>query len=162
MEEQWKEIEGAEGYFVSSNGLVKGLRGRLMSLAISFKGYVTCRIPNRHYSKPLSRTVAISFIPNPNNYPQVNHIDGNKLNNCVDNLEWCSVKQNINHAIKTGLRARNINLRSKSMFSKNQVKAIKHGLSIGFTGRALAEYFKCDESTISKINVGKHYPEVRI
>ncbi len=52
----------------------------------------------------LHRLLAIHFIPNPNNYPQVNHIDGNKFNNSIENLEWCNNSQNQLHAIKLGLK----------------------------------------------------------
>ena len=52
---------------------------------------------------PIHRIVAMTYIPNPHNLPYVNHIDGDKTNNCVDNLEWCSAQQNAQHAIDTGL-----------------------------------------------------------
>lgn len=55
---------------------------------------------------PLHRLVAQIFIPNPNNYPQVNHIDGNRYNNAASNLEWCTAKQNIRHCWDTGLHMR--------------------------------------------------------
>lgn len=52
---------------------------------------------------PLHRLVAQIFLPNPNNYPQVNHIDGNRYNNAASNLEWCTAKQNVRHCLDTGL-----------------------------------------------------------
>lgn len=158
--EKWKEIIGAPNYFISNLGRVKGIRGHCMKLAISKKGYPVCRIPNRNYSKPVSRVVAIHFIPNPKKLPQVNHKDGNKLNNIVKNLEWNTCKQNINHAIKTGLRSKNINLKNNSMFDNIQVVVIKSALKNGFSGRSIAKYFRCDDSTISKINVGSNYHNV--
>lgn len=58
---------------------------------------------NRNSPTAIHRIIALTFIENPNNYPQVNHIDGDKGNNHVDNLEWCTVRQNIRHAEESGL-----------------------------------------------------------
>lgn len=55
----------------------------------------------------LHRLIAMTFIPNPLNLPEVNHIDGNKINNSVDNLEWCTNLENVRHAIRTGLTRQN-------------------------------------------------------
>lgn len=64
------------------------------------------RLNNKYIkkSKRIHRLVAQAFIPNPNNYPQVNHIDGNKLNNKADNLEWCTNEYNMKESWRLGLR----------------------------------------------------------
>ena len=61
-------------------------------------------INNKYYSWLIHRLLAIKYIPNPNNYPVINHIDGNKLNNSIDNLEWCTQSDNVKHAFNTGLK----------------------------------------------------------
>ena len=81
------------------------VKGRILSLNVRDGLYPTvdlsekCDIMTRH----VHVLVAQSFLDNPNGFPQVNHIDGNKANNIVSNLEWCSCAHNIQHAHKTGL-----------------------------------------------------------
>ena len=120
--EIWKSIKGYEGlYEVSNFGNVKSLErqvlGRLSSYTRSVKerilklktsnyGYleVSLHKEGKLSTKRVNRLVAIAFINNVNNYSQVNHIDGNKLNNNIDNLEWVNNSMNQIHAHKTGLK----------------------------------------------------------
>lgn len=67
-------------------------------------GYLTTKVGSKNYTK--HRLVATAFIPNPLNYSDVNHKDGDKQNNHVTNLEWCSRTQNLYHALRTGLHNR--------------------------------------------------------
>lgn len=110
MEEIWKDIIGYEGYYKVSN------MGRILSLHKKSKisrfeksilkpgrqatGYLTVVLYKDGAKKKsflVHRLVAEAFIPNPNNYEMINHIDECKTNNCVDNLEWCDVRYNNNY-----------------------------------------------------------------
>lgn len=107
MQEIWKEIPGYEGrYFVSTWGNVKNQNGALMKPFTNEKGYlkVQLKIYGKKKNLRVNRLVAEAFLPNPYNLPQVNHRDGNKQNNSVTNLEWCTNQQNNEHAqrLKSG------------------------------------------------------------
>lgn len=121
LKRKWKEVKGYEGrYIVSNYGEIISLpryknnhnqlqyvEPKDMIPHVNNKnGYVYVMLYKDTEEKNirLHRIVAEAFIPNPNNLPQVNHIDGNKQNNRVDNLEWCTGSKNIKHAYKTGLR----------------------------------------------------------
>lgn len=107
MQETWKDIKGYEGlYQVSNLGRVKGLkRNKILKPGKDKDGYLYVTLYNMYKLKgqKVHRLVAQTFILNPENKPQVNHIDGNKQNNIVNNLEWCTRLENIEHAWKTGL-----------------------------------------------------------
>ena len=81
-----------------------------LKTAVDYKGYEHVKISNKNIRQTfrIHRLVAEAFIPNPENKEQVNHIDGNKLNNHVLNLEWCTQQENQNHAVKNGLKYRKI------------------------------------------------------
>ena len=120
MKEIWKDIKGYESFYQVSNlGNVRSLdryvkngtsnrnikRGRVLKPCINHKGYLQVHLVANGNSKlvVIHRLVAKAFIPNPQNKAQVNHIDGNKKNNNVRNLEWCTNQENVIHAINTGL-----------------------------------------------------------
>ena len=97
-------VKGFEGlYEVTSTGLVISVRShRLLKPKINRYGYPTVTLSNGGRSRhvPIHRLVAEAFLPNPCAKPVVNHIDENKLNNCVENLEWVTIKENDNHGTR--------------------------------------------------------------
>lgn len=123
----WKQIEGYEGYYevsdsgdvrsvdryiTDSTGKVRFLRGSIMKLSEQKNknrrdGYLVVNLHKNHTMNvtPVHILVANAFIPNTNNMPVVNHKDGNKHNNNVSNLEWCSYADNNIHALNCGLRS---------------------------------------------------------
>lgn len=114
--EIWKWIKGYENlYQISNFGRVKSFNSkdkkiRILRPVLFKNGYLHVSLHKKEGDKLISKTptihslVARAFIPNPENLPEINHIDGNKFNNHFENLEWCTTKKNAAHALKTGLR----------------------------------------------------------
>lgn len=105
MKEIWKEIKDYEElYWISDQGRVKNRHNKILKLGTDGKGYVKVWLmkDKKQKSYRIHRLVAEAFIPNPDNLPEVNHIDENKMNNNANNLEWCTRKENIQHSIKSG------------------------------------------------------------
>lgn len=121
MEETWKDIEEYEGlYQVSNMGRVKSVRRNIILRPSIRNGYkrvtlYTNNIPKRY---SIHRLVAMAFIPNPDNLPQVNHKDENRTNNCISNLEWCTQEYNINYGTGNKRRAQ------KQLNNKNKSKVV--------------------------------------
>lgn len=109
MKEEWRPIKGYEGlYEVSNMGRVKSLhrsKSVIMKQSMNPHGYMFLGLmkDGTRSNKLVHRLVATAFIRNPNNYKAVNHKDGNKKNNTVDNLEWCTSRYNTRHAYHNGL-----------------------------------------------------------
>lgn len=107
MTEQEKLEHIKNTFDVSIDGIIHSKRtGKKMAYQIDKDGYLRFRfwIKRKAFKIALHRLVALLYVENPNNYPVVNHIDGNKQNNHKDNLEWCTVRHNTLHAEKLGLR----------------------------------------------------------
>lgn len=138
--EIWKDIQGYEGlYQVSNFGRVKSLdryvnaklgskmmrKGVIMTLQTSHKGYNVVMLHKncKGHQQQVHRLVAIAFIPNPLNKPQVNHMDCNKKNNHISNLEWATQDENMHHASINGIFS-NFNERRLRASRENLLMAI--------------------------------------
>lgn len=97
------------------------------------------------------RLVAITYLPNPNNLPEVNHIDGNKLNNKVSNLEWVTRNQNIQHSFDTGLNSSVGEKNGRSEITEDDVRLIK-SLLIKHTVKEVSDITKVKYNIVSKIS----------
>ena len=123
---KWKLVE-KEGklkvkgqYFISENGdFYSTFSKKYIKPQKDHKGYLYVEIGRKKYK--LHRLVAEYFIPNPNNFPQVNHIDCDKTNNCVSNLEWCTNKDNYEWSLKMGTFSKEF-LEYKGNYNKIQAR----------------------------------------
>jgi len=116
MQRIWVDIVGYEGiYKISNDGLIKK-KEKLMKTRV-LRGYETIGLTKNgvQKTKPVHRLVAEAFIPNNENKKEVNHIDGDKLNNNTNNLEWVTTSENSLHAFKLGLRKVSDGGRSKKV-----------------------------------------------
>lgn len=171
MKEIWKDVLGYKGYQVSNIGRVKRLphwidvglnnvkrafrKEKILKQSCDTPGYyqVWLYLNKKRKGFRVHKLVAQAFIPNPQNKPQVNHIDGNKLNNKVDNLEWCTNAENQIHVYKIGLQKIKVGEQSpNAKLEKQEVIFIKKALKLRkYSSRKLAKMFNVCKSTILSI-----------
>ncbi len=178
-QEIWKDVIGYEGlYQVSNLGRVKSLfrlmeypnynkvlNERILKNLINSKGYYCTILYKNKKAKTflVHRMVAIAFIPNPYNKPQINHKDGNKLNLSLSNLEWASCRDNILHAYNIGLnyvsdKQRMILAeRNKTTINKSARKVIDSKTGIIYPSIAhAARELKMQKNTLRIFLIGKY------
>jgi len=150
----YKEIRGFEGkYSVDEDGNVfSHISGRKLKPYLTSKGYYHIILAGRNIK--VHRLVAEAFLPDFLEKPQVNHIDGNKQNNHISNLEMATASENMLHAFNTGLNPKGEN-HGNAKLSNEDVATIKMLLCEGETTVSIAKEFGVDRSTVSLIKLGK-------
>ena len=148
--ERWSDIEGCKGVYIISNlGNIKRKQSVFnKNQYLSNTGYkfTTLKIKGKTRSLFIHRLVAKAFIANPENKPQVNHIDGNKTNNHYKNLEWCTRLENIHHGINTGLT------KGKTAISSKCVLNVRRLYKTGdYTYRDLSKKFNISMGSVHNI-----------
>lgn len=160
MNEIWKDIEGYEGlYQVSNFGRIKSFKSfksKILKPSLQSAKYLQITLcKNEKKSVLMHRLVAKAFIVNPNNLPWVNHIDGNKLNNNVDNLEWNTEKEDCENKRKRNVIPKGEN-HGRAKLTEKQVSTIKE-LKGQYTYKKLGEMFNVTKYAIYLIYKNKNW-----
>ncbi len=153
--EAWKLVNGYENlYWVSDQGNVRSKK-KILSLPSDGWGYVVIRLYRNRQAKSIKvhRLVAKAFIPNPEEKPQVNHINGIKTDNRVQNLEWCTSSENVHHACKNGFNP-------KAKLNELQVSIIRR-LKSDMPQREIANIFNINQKTVSRIQRGTSWGHLK-
>lgn len=172
--EIWKEIIGYEGiYEVSNFGKVRSLdklvnhwrggkrikKGKILS-CINNKGYLRVQLNNfvpKIYM--VHRLVCGAFIPNPNNKPQVNHLNGIKSDNRIENLEWCTASDNIKHAYKKELISKKGIKHHMVKLTEKEVREIKYQCK-NMSQSKIAEKYNIHRVHVSAIRLNKYWKHI--
>lgn len=142
-----------DDYEITKDGeVINKHSGRHVKPQKNGKGYYRVSIGGR--LQFVHRLVATKYVPNPNNLPQVNHKDGNKLNNCADNLEWVTNQQNRDHAVEEKLHTMGENC-SWSKLTQEQVSFIRKHTEL--TSLELSKIFNVAASTIRAIRQNRSW-----
>jgi DNA-binding transcriptional regulator YiaG len=155
--ENCKVINGFENYLIFRDGrILNRTRKKFLSIKIGKTGYHRVDLYNLGKNKTFNvhRLLAKAFIPNYENKPCVNHIDGIKSNNCIDNLEWVTHKENIQHAFKNNLIV--MPSKEKHYQKKLSIKLVSEIRNCnGISQRKIAKIFNVSQSTIHEIKTNK-------
>ena len=158
QEEIWKLSSIIPKYEVSNLGRVRNYKRKNILKPKRNYEYLSIQANvgyKKYTSFKIHRLVATEFIPNPENKLYVNHLDGNKHNNCVNNLEWVTASENIRHALKNGLTTRSCGEKHYfSKFTNEDIKFIRQNYKkkdLQWGQKALAKMFNVHVCTIQRI-----------
>jgi hypothetical protein len=161
-----KEIIGYKGYFIYDNGTIYSSKfKRFLKLQTHKKtGYSYVCLCNKNIKKTFSihRLVAISFIPNPKNKLCVNHINGIKIDNTIENLEWVTHSENEIHSYKIGLKCFDGMKSHRAILNDNQVIEIKNRIKNGEKNITICKDYPVINKTISDIRRNKRWKHIKI
>lgn len=165
MGEEWRSVN--EMYEVSNKGRVRSLdgvdkagrvhKGRILRQRTTPRGYAALQMHGKDFL--VHRLVAQAFIPNPENKPQVNHIDGNKLNNNVENLEWATSSENNKHRYALNLHNQDGPKNPSAKLTAVEVRKIRE-LLINTPIKDISEMFGVCDATIYNIRRGASHKNV--
>ena len=172
--EVWKDIIGFEGlYQVSNLGTVKSLRKGLRGNKFLLRdkkligchdkdGYLKVNFYKDNKMKRFSihRLVCIAFLPNIENKPFVNHINGIKTDNSIENLEWCTQSENEKHAWNMGLKNQNGVKNPMNKLTEMQILEIRSNLHNGKTQKEIAEIYNINQISVSEIRLRKTWKHI--
>lgn len=161
----WRPVSEFEGqYMVNQNGDIYSAKKKIIRKPVlGNNGYYHVMLKSNGIRKSfmVHRIVAMAFIANPDNKKTVNHKDGNKLNNNVSNLEWCSLQDNIAHGFANGLlmppKVKHGSEHRAAIFNDVEIEKIRALRGQGLKLREIAAIYNCHLSTIHCITKNKHY-----
>jgi len=171
MKEIWKDIKGYEGRYEASNyGAVRNAKTKqIRKPRVDSHGYLRINVPRndgtgKSNAIHIHTMVALAFYKKIDGKNQVNHIDGDKKNNKVENLEWCTASENTKHAHRTGLAhvyhgEQNCNAK----FNEDQVIWIRNKYKEGgISQQKMADLLGVAQTTIGRIIRGERYADIEI
>ena len=156
-----KTIPEFPDYMATIDGnIISKKTGKILKQKIGPNGYymINLSILGKCKTFTVHRLIAKTFIPNLSNLPEINHIDGNKKNNNVSNLEWCTYKYNINHAIENHLFIPAKGIKTlNGRFTENDIHQIRKYKSQGYSNAKIAKIYKVTRGAIQQIVSKKTY-----
>ena len=157
----WKEAYGFNNYLCNENGEIYSLLRNKILKGRSLKGYkrVALMKEGKTIDVLVHRLIAQTFLPNPENKPYINHIDGDKTNNSVSNLEWCTQKENVQHAIETGLKDDRGTHSSRASCNEEKLKEIRSLISEGKRNEEIAKIVGVSKDVVRYIRCNRTYKE---